>query len=395
MVSERDLENQEKLFDEKLGRYTDRLDQQDKRICEVLSYTSKNSKLIALFTILIGFAAASTFIYSAANTEIKIDGWILKEGPKALDNYIEANITERINDRLISIEKTIQKQTDTYLFELRAGLSNQLNANTTPNGDFTQVEKIKTATEDIKAKPTEKRSSEEWFTLGLTYFWGKHFKKAISAFQSASDAQDATQQQIAIALLNKGITLRKNKQLDNAIEAYETVERRFGIATDIKLRKIVANALLNKGVALHYGKQFGGAIKTYEMVVSRFGDSPDLDLQNTVVNAQSNNAFTHVTQAKQVWQGNRGGDTALELLQVALNIVNKAIKRSPGHIKSHINQGLVLFLLGRDDDAAGAYKLAFELGGKDAYEEALSDVDACPDVKAEAFVALVERVWVR
>ena len=77
-----------------------------------------------------------------------------------------------------------------------------------------------------------------------------------------------------------------------AIRVYDEVVSRFGDSTDLALREQVAKALINKGVSLGKMGKNEEEIRVYDDVVARFGDSTDLALREQVANALINKGIT-------------------------------------------------------------------------------------------------------
>jgi tetratricopeptide (TPR) repeat protein len=72
---------------------------------------------------------------------------------------------------------------------------------------------------------------------------------------------------------------------DEAIAACEQVERRFGQASELALREQVAIALVNKGVRLSELGRSDEAIAAYDEVERRFGEASEPALREQVAMA--------------------------------------------------------------------------------------------------------------
>jgi len=97
---------------------------------------------------------------------------------------------------------------------------------------------------------------------------------------------------VAMALFNKGITLGQLKRSEEAIEVYNDVVRRFGEATEASLRERVAKALVNKGVTLGELERSEEEIEVYNDVVRRFGEATEVSLRERVAKALVNKGVT-------------------------------------------------------------------------------------------------------
>ncbi len=106
----------------------------------------------------------------------------------------------------------------------------------------------------------------------------------------ADDAASA--EPIAIALLNKGVTLSHTDRSDEAIAAYDEVADRFGDHTDPEVRQKVANALVNKGFRLGKLGRDDEAIAVYDDVIARFADATHREIQQQVARAMVNKGYT-------------------------------------------------------------------------------------------------------
>ena len=93
-------------------------------------------------------------------------------------------------------------------------------------------------------------------------------------------------EQVAKALLYKGITLAALNRSEEEIAVYEEVVKRFGEASEPELREQVAKALVNKGITLSALKRSEEAIAVYTEVVKRFGEASEPELREQVARAK-------------------------------------------------------------------------------------------------------------
>ena len=100
------------------------------------------------------------------------------------------------------------------------------------------------------------------------------------------------QLQVAEALLNKGMVLRRTDQPDAAVNAYDELVRRFGESDDPNLRLQVAQALGNKATSLDQMDHPQAEVGTYDELVRRFSESNDPDLRLQVAQALFNKGVT-------------------------------------------------------------------------------------------------------
>ena len=97
---------------------------------------------------------------------------------------------------------------------------------------------------------------------------------------------------VAIALVNKGVTLAQLNRSENALAVYDDVVERFAAAPELALREQVAMALVNKGVRLGQLNRSEDALAVYDDVVERFGAAPELALRERVAMALINKGVT-------------------------------------------------------------------------------------------------------
>jgi tetratricopeptide (TPR) repeat protein len=72
---------------------------------------------------------------------------------------------------------------------------------------------------------------------------------------------------------------------EEAIAVYKEILARFGDSPEPALREEVAKALVNKGVTLGQLDRSKEAIAVYEEVLARFGDASEPPLREVVANA--------------------------------------------------------------------------------------------------------------
>ena len=159
-----------------------------------------------------------------------------------------------------------------------------------------------------------------------------NYDGVIARFSTSTEL--SSKEQVAKALVNKGITLGALGQREQAIEAYNDVISRFGTTIEFPLRAQIAKALVNKGITLNALGQREQAIAVYDDVITRFGTATEFPLHAQIAKALVNKGITlsalgHSDQAIVVCDDviARFG-TATELLlraQVAKALVSKGI----------------------------------------------------------------------
>ena len=93
-------------------------------------------------------------------------------------------------------------------------------------------------------------------------------------------------EQVAKALVNKGVVLGQFGRSDEAATIFDDVIARFGTATELPLREQVAKALVSKGITLGQLGRGREAVAIYEDVIARFGEAEDPALKTIVERAR-------------------------------------------------------------------------------------------------------------
>ena len=98
--------------------------------------------------------------------------------------------------------------------------------------------------------------------------------------------------QVARALVNKGVTLGRLNRSDEEIEVYDEVVKRFGDTNSSEITEQVAKALFYKGITLGRLNRSDEALKVYDEVARRFGDSNSSEIIERVAKALVNKGVT-------------------------------------------------------------------------------------------------------
>ena len=99
--------------------------------------------------------------------------------------------------------------------------------------------------------------------------------------------EPALREQVATALVNKGVTLGQLNRSEDEIRTYDEVLLRFGDAAEPVMREQAAKALLYKGQTLNTLKRSREARLSFREVLKRFADSPDGAVQQHVEEARA------------------------------------------------------------------------------------------------------------
>ena len=170
-------------------------------------------------------------------------------------------------------------------------------------------------------------------------------------------------EQVAKALFYKGITLDQLNRSDEALKVYDEVARRFGDSDSSEIIEAVAKALVNKGVTLGRLNRSDEEIEVYDEVVRRFGDSNSSEIIEQVAKALVNKGvmlgrLNHSDEALKVYDevARRFGDSdSSEIIEQ----VTKAL----------FYKGITLDQLNRSDEALKVYdEVARRFGDSDSSE---------------------------
>lgn len=157
------------------------------------------------------------------------------------------------------------------------------------------------------------------------------------------------QQQVAIALRDKGFRLGKLARNEESIATYNELLRRFGDAKEPVLQEQVAGALCNKGIILAELGNNKGSIITYDDLARRFGDTKEPALQEQVAKALYNKGVTLTNLG-------RSKESILiydELLRRFVETKDSILQRSVA--MALFNKGVTLEELGCSEQAIDSY----------------------------------------
>ncbi|RJF87144.1 hypothetical protein D3874_08985 [Oleomonas cavernae] len=217
------------------------------------------------------------------------------------------------------------------------------------------------------------------------------YDEIIARFGDAGEP--ALREEVARALVNKGITLGDLNRNEEAIAVYDGMIARFGDAGEPALREQVAGALANKGITLGGLDRSEEAIDIYDEIIARFGDAGEPALREEVARALVNKGSTlgdlnRNEEAIAVYDEvvARFGDAAEPVLRegVARALISKGIRLS-GLNRSEEAIAVYDGMIARFGDAgepalreqvAGALaNKGITLGGLDRSEEAIDIYD--------------------
>jgi hypothetical protein len=175
------------------------------------------------------------------------------------------------------------------------------------------------------------------------------------------------------------------------VAVYDEVVRRFGEATERGIREQVARALVNKGLTQGKLTPPVDPVATYDEVVRRFGEATEPGIREQVGNALNGIAFNLLCEAKATWK-REGRERASEELRQAAQRAERALLYLPSSPVVLGNKGYALFLAGETEAGAAALREAIKLGGEDIRHGELADADINPVPLDEAFKELVRSI---
>jgi hypothetical protein len=217
------------------------------------------------------------------------------------------------------------------------------------------------------------------------------YDEVVTRFGTAS--APGLQEQVAVALMNKGITLGQLERSDEAVRVYDEVVTRFGAASAPGLQEQVAKALVNKGYRLGQLERSDEEMRVYDEVVTRFGAASAPGLQEPVAAAMNGIGFELLRRAKKTWlMGNEVQARAI-LLQ-AQDQIASADKRQPKHPHILGNLAYLAFLLNNLVRSRELLVQAITIGGEEMRQVELNDAEFCKLPQDEEFQVLVRSIEV-
>jgi tetratricopeptide (TPR) repeat protein len=213
----------------------------------------------------------------------------------------------------------------------------------------------------------------------------------ITQFDTAEEL--ALREQVAKAMNNKSITLGQLNRTEEEIATHDALITQFGSATELALRESVANAMVNKGVTLGQLNRSEEAIATYDAVITQFGSATELALREQVASALNGKGFNLLCMAKASWENS---DLASELLAKASDACKLAISKNPDDGLANGNLAYINWLKGDAVTAEQHFRTGLRSstdGGETLYKGTLPDFDIHPIEPDNGFRALVEKLW--
>lgn len=175
-------------------------------------------------------------------------------------------------------------------------------------------------------------------------------------------------EQVAKALVNKGIAHSNLNQNEDVIPLCDEVVKRFGEAVEPALRELVARALFNKGIAQSKLKRNDEEMAAYDEVLKRFGEADEPALRESVGKALVNKGYILADLGRE------------EALAICDEVVERFGESTVPALRelvamALVNKGFCLVNLNRNEDGIAAYDEVVKRFGE-AIEPALRELVA-------------------
>jgi tetratricopeptide (TPR) repeat protein len=237
-----------------------KIDTQDKLINTI-------SISIGLFSILI----TGIVIFFAFKFEKIAKGEAKEESKKEVEIWIEKNknrILEPIINEGNNLLKNIRKEADILLQDYQSTMKKHNLKDELDSKEKDILEKVNIL---LESKETENYTISDWSSKFLNYFYKQDYKSAIKALDNALKITN-NEIEIAIILVDKGITFDKMNKNEEALTLYEEVIKRFENSKENTVLAQVAKAFVNKGIVFEKMDKNEEALTSYEEVIKRFGN---------------------------------------------------------------------------------------------------------------------------
>ena len=310
--SETLLTTQQALLNQYQQQIDGRFTEQSNRITDITQVVGVvGTGLSLLITIIVIFFAIRTKnearleAQNVAKDEIEKIGnqykAELKSQAEKAFNQLQ-DIVREAESRLSKIKET-HKETETLNKRLKEQLSDVIKKKVLEPGEdplSKQPDLKDTLAQEVKNindKPIEERTFNDWTTL-LLHNWAQERYQEALTYAEHSLKTGSTDEQMAQALVNKGVVLGQLQRPEDELAAYEEVIRRMGDRPELPLLERVAKALVNKGITLGQLQRPEEALAAYEEVIRRMGDRPELPLLERVAAALVNKGELFIQQKR-------------------------------------------------------------------------------------------------
>jgi tetratricopeptide (TPR) repeat protein len=326
------------LLQMRLDAHNKMITDQSKRITDI-AVTAKRYSLVTI--ILLFIIGISSWFVSGRKAEMSAKKW-MDEHAVDLRKEIES-LREALHHQSGKMQRDVDSATEETMHIIQESIA----AGKKPDISDDARRVLQTESEYLKMVPENQYRAQDWAKLAFAAYAENKPSHSIEYFKSAVGAGDAGKSEQAEWLLSIASILDATKHHEEAIAIFDEVVRRF--SEEKSLGEQVAKALVKKGVRLGQLQRSEEAIAVYNEVIGRFGSSDEIALQEQVAKTQFN-------------KGVRLGQ--LQRHEEAIEVYNEVISRfgsSKDAVlqeqveKALFNKGTILGELHRNEEAVAVY----------------------------------------
>ena len=346
------LRNQENIFDEKIGRVTDRLDKQDIYIGNILSFADKNSNVITMFAAFIAIAALISYAFTDWKAQRQIESWIKKDGKITLDDKIQnevAKSTIKFEERLKHLENMAEKKIDKII----SSVSKSIPHRSKEEAPQSFIDDLGDAVDDIEDRPDSEKGYRDWIIMASSSYFSGNKDNVYEYLNKAFSSNDINDLGFARAKFFQAGMLSLDGEYENSLESLYEVLNKFLSTEDDEIKDALA------------------------------------DIQNAVGDTLRN-------LAKKIWNDSEKNKDAVPMLLKSINNLDYAISNGSGDAPMHAisNKAYALFLTaGNTEEVRGLLRKSFSEGGKHQYMEVSKDVLLNHLPQDDEYKEIIDDVW--
>ena len=202
----------------------------------------------------------------------------------------------------------------------------------------------------------------------------KDYVKAIQLLEEVTDKYKSRPEveiveQIAIAILNKGLVLDRLNRKGEAIQSYEECVALYGCRSEVDIATLIARALNNKAAILWDSRCEDKAVLACKELIANYKDRSEVIIAEQVARAMFNNGIilTHLNRKDEAIQSYE------ELIGLYRN--RNEVEIAEWVMGGMYNKGIVLCILNREEE------------GLQTYEELIDLYNALPEKEISVWVA--------
>lgn len=264
---------------------------QDKRLTDTVGRIGDVNIWLAGFAVIITLAIAVagvfTYLQAAKRAADEAAAWIeknttkLRRQIKSLEGEADA-LKGRMDDQAKGFEDHIRTETERVTAMVSGSLESLSKLG---EGDKKALDQ---AARQIQAEQHHQKTAKDWWLLAYDAYAAQRFDQAVTYFDMAANSPDASTEQVAQSLFNKGMALGALGRSEEELAVYDEVDRRFGTAFEPALRSWVARSLRNKGVTFGELGRSEEEIAVYDEVDRRFGMASEPEVREQVAKSLFN-----------------------------------------------------------------------------------------------------------